>query len=185
MSGAILSKNEMIAQNVQYTDAAYDSVQNQRHVHPVPVMPMGTIHDYVPFYFNSLSPMLYAIKCGNVPGVNLQDIIFFQSTAHTVEVAGAPFVFTDGHAIMALTDFYNDLADLGELPWEIIHAQYWNDYLDGKRLRQSEFLVYKHFSWNLVERIGVYNQNMQNYVQSMLQNALYIPAVDVKPNWYF
>ena len=36
----------------------------------IPVGPGGTIHDYVPFYFGYLSPMMLNLKTGRVDGYN-------------------------------------------------------------------------------------------------------------------
>jgi hypothetical protein len=83
-TGAILCKNQMTKNNAVYNSSAFDSVQEQRQIHTVPVSPNGTIHDYVPFYFNSLSPMLYTIKNGNIDGVEMQDLVFFKSTVQAV-----------------------------------------------------------------------------------------------------
>jgi len=160
-------------------------VQKQRQIHPVPVPPNGTIHDYVPFYFNSLSPMLYIIKNGNIDGVEMQDLVFFKSTAQAVEAAGCEFVFTDGHGIMALSDYYNDLENLDKIPWNVINTKYWNDFPDGKRLRQSEFLVYNKFDWSLVQTIGVYNSSMLNKVKSLVDVLSHQPTVEIKYNWFF
>ncbi len=175
----------MSERGINYTNSAFDTIQSQRHVHPVPIEPRGTIHDYVPFYFNSLSPMLYSIKCGNIDGVNMQDLVFFKSTAQIVSASGSDFVFTDGHGIMALSEFYNDLAELDQVPWDVINSQYWNDFPDGKRLRQSEFLVYKEFNWNLVELIGVYNSNVCTSVTQLVDTLNHQPIIQIKRNWYF
>lgn len=148
-TGMFLCKNEMIAQNSQYRSSAFDSVQAQRENFKVPVSKGGTIHDYVPFYFNSRSPMLYTIHSGNVNNIRMQDLVFFKTSAQTVAGSGHDFAFTDGHGIMALSDYYDDLADLDQVPWNVINAHYWNDFQDGRRLRQSEFLVYKSFNWRL------------------------------------
>lgn len=184
-TGAILCKNEMTNRSSNYKSSAFDSVQEQRQVHPVPVSPSGTIHDYVPFYFNSLSPMLYTIKNGNIDGVTMSDLIFFKSTAQAVEAAGNGFAFTDGHGIMVLSDYYNDLADLDKIPWNVVNARYWNDFPDGRRLRQSEFLVYEKFDWNLVETIGVYNSDMINKVKTLIDSLPHKPSVEIKRNWFF
>lgn len=81
-SGGLISKNAVDAQSIQYKNSAYASVQGHREQFPVPVAPYGMIHDYVPFYFNSCSPMLYTVKMGNIPGVDMRDVIFFQSTSN-------------------------------------------------------------------------------------------------------
>lgn len=184
-TGAILCKNEMTKNNAVYKSSAFDSVQEQRQIHPVPVSPNGTIHDYVPFYFNSLSPMLYTIKNGNIDGVEMQDLVFFKSTVQAVENSGCKFAFTDGHGIMVLSDYYNDLANLDKIPWNVVNAEYWNDFPDGKRLRQSEFLVYNKFDWSLVQTIGVYNNNVLNRVKSLVNGLTHQPYVEIKGNWFF
>jgi hypothetical protein len=185
VTGMILSKNEMQKEGNTYKSSAYDTVQLQRQIHPVPVSPNGTIHDYVPFYFNSLSPMLYAIKTGNIDGVEMKDLIFFKSTAQAVEDSGARFTFTDGHGIMALSDYYNDLASLDKVPWDVINARYWNDFPDGKRLRQAEFLVHNSFNWNLVQLIGVYSSAMLTTVASVIDTLEYKPSIKIKQSWFF
>lgn len=184
-TGAILCKNQMTKNNAVYKSSAFDSVQEQRQIHPVPVSPNGTIHDYVPFYFNSLSPMLYTIKNGNIDGVEMQDLVFFKSTVQAVESSGCKFAFTDGHGIMMLSDYYNDLANLDKIPWNVVNARYWNDFPDGRRLRQSEFLVYNKFDWNLVQTIGVYNSNILNRVKSLVNGVTRQPHVEIKGNWFF
>jgi hypothetical protein len=184
-TGEILCKNEMTALNITYTNSAFESVQAHREGFQVPVSRRGTIHDYVPFYFNSLSPMLYTINCGNVENINCQDLVFLKSSAQTVEASGSDFAFTDGHGIMGLSDYYDDLIDLVQVPWNVINARYWNNFPDGKRLRQSEFLVYKRFNCCLIELIGVYNENMKNSVETLLSRSQQPHLVQVMRNWYF
>jgi len=184
-TGMLLCKNEMAAKNSQFRSSAFESVQSHRENFPVPVSKGGTIHDYVPFYFNSLSPMLFTINCGNVENIIMKELIFFKTSAQTVAASGSDFAFTDGHGIMDLSDYYDDLNDLDQVPWSVINARYWNDFQDGRRLRQSEFLVYKSFNWNLVEVIGVYNQEMKEHVEQLTSNLQQPPVVEVKRNWYF
>lgn len=184
-TGAILCKNEMLKNNTTYRNSAFDSVQEQRQIHLVPVSPKGTIHDYVPFYFNSLSPMLYTINLGNIDGVKMQDLVFFKSTIQAVEGSGCKFVFTDGHGIMALSNYYNNLKNLDKIPWHVVNAKYWKNFLDGSRLRQSEFLVYKKFDWSLVQTIGVHNKSILNKVKSLVNELPHQPNVEIKCNWFF
>jgi predicted RNA-binding protein with PUA-like domain len=115
----------------------------------------------------------------------MQDLVFFKTSAQTVVASGSDFAFTDGHGIMALSDYYDDLADLEQVPWNVINARYWTDFPDGSRLRQSEFLVYKSFNWSLVEVVGVYNQEMKERVEQLTANLQQPPVVEVRRNWYF
>ena len=112
-SGDIYSKKRMNEEFTEYKSVANDEIQGHRNRYDVPVEPYGTIHDYVPFYFSSLSPMLYKIRA------LMNNLVIFQSTAQIVESEDKRYVFTDGHGIMELTDYYNDLSDLDEIDWEV------------------------------------------------------------------
>ena len=60
----------------------------------------------------------------------------------SIAAAKAGFVFTDGHAIMQLSKFYDDLGYLTEIDWDIMEEKYWRDTIedpDRKRRRQAEF----------------------------------------------
>src|SRR6266852_2984654 len=43
-------------------------VQGKRAAVVVTCGPRGVVHDYVPFYFGYLSPMMFNLKTGRVPG---------------------------------------------------------------------------------------------------------------------
>lgn len=184
-SGSILCKNRMLEQRIPCTSSAFESVQAYREGCNVPVSKGGTIHDYVPFYFNSRSPMLYTISRGNIDDIKMTDLVFIKSSAEKVEAIAGDFAFTDGHAIMDLSDYYDSLGDLDALPWDVINARYWNDFADGRRLRQSEFLVYNSFNLSLVEKIGVYDTSMKMQVEKIISDLHLNHVVEVKRNWYF
>lgn len=183
--GGILCRNRLTQNQIEYTDSAFASVQTHRQQHPVPLAPYGTIHDYVPFYFNGRSPMLYTIKMGNITNVDMVEVIFFKSTAQIIQRYGKSFVFTDGHSIMDLTTYYNRLEELGNVPWNIINAQFWTEFIDGRRGRQAEFMVFENVDWHLIEAIGVYSIGVKHYVEQVMQNLPCQPPVMVKPGWYF
>jgi len=89
---------------------------------------------------------------------------------------------------MRLTDFFDDLAQLNQIDWPLMHARYWYDTVrdnDRKRRRQAEFLVYKSFPWHLVTEIGVINTQMSERVDALLTDAKHKPAVVVHSNWYY
>ena len=82
------------------------------------------LYDYVPFYFAPRSPMLCAISHGRVKSyLNQADVIHLVSTVDKVKNDGLRFVFTDGHAIMAFSQFYNDLGDLDKVDWKVMEAR--------------------------------------------------------------
>ncbi len=168
---------------------AHQTIQDRRAHTPVPLTG-GALHDYVPFYFAPRSPMLYTISRGNVAGFSggQDSVVHIVSTAQTVRDAGLRFVFTDGHGIMAFTEFFAELADLAQVDWGIMATDYWADTdedMDRKRRRQAEFLVHERFPVQLIQQIGVINQAKKNETEAMLAEfGLTIPVVS-KPGWYY
>lgn len=79
-------------------------VQDKRRVERIPCGQKGVIHDYVPFYFGYLSPMMLQLKTGQVPGYSegQEPLIYLVSTAQKIHEHGTPFVFSTGTALRAL-----------------------------------------------------------------------------------
>ena len=105
------------------------------------------MHDYVPFYFATRSPMMYVISRGGVEGCssNTKRLVYLVSDLRRVREMGLRCVFTDGHATKAFTTFYEDDADLDKVDWRVMRLRQWTDSPgdpDRSRRRQAEFLVY-------------------------------------------
>lgn len=188
--GGLIAQSGQASQGVSYCNIAHSTIQDRRSRTPVPCGPGGNLHDYVTFYFAPRSPMLYAIYRGNVDGCTAgqNDIVYLVSSAQRVHRSGSRYVFTDGHGIMALSDFYVDLKDLVQVDWRIMQDTYWadtNDDPDRKRRRQAEFLVHRNFDWNLVEEIAVLSQLEKNRVGSILNAAVHKPPILIRPDWYY
>lgn len=150
--GGLLAYNAMRTAEIQYTNIAYENIQNRRATFRIPCGAGGVLHDYVPFYFAPRSPMLYAINKGNVPNYSQGQaaVIHLVSSVDYIDAEGLDFVFTDGHAAMTFTDFFDDLNDLGAIDWDVMKSRYWNDTdedNDRKRRRQAEFLVRNFLHW--------------------------------------
>jgi hypothetical protein len=188
-AGQLVATSQLLAQGKAFTNIAYTSIQQQRSAKRIPCGPGGSLDEYVPFYFASRSPMLCAIHNGRVNCEGGQNaIIHLVSTAQQVASMGRRFVFTNGHGIMSYTDFYDDLAQLGEVDWDMITAKYWFDTADDgdrKRRKQAEFLVYKSLAWEQVRVIVVGTGAAERQVTQMLQTATHRPPVKLKTNWYY
>lgn len=169
-----------------------EEVQNKRHVTSIPCGPGGTIHDYVPFYFGYLSPMLLNLKTGRVSGYNegQAPLIYLASTAQAVRDSGAGFVFSNGHGLATFTDWFDDLAQLDQVDWDMVYQRYWSDTLedmDRQRRKQAEFLVHRFCDWSLIREVGVLDQTMKQRVEEILAGY---PAglrrpVALRPEWYY
>ncbi len=168
----------------------HQHIKARRMVRQVPLPPGGTLGDYVPFYFAPRSPMLYVINSGRVEGYDggQQPVIHLRTSAESVAEAEVDWVFTEGHAEMAFTDFYNDLEDLDKIDWPVMRSRYWFDtdeHPDRKRKRQAEFLVHQFFPWELVEYIGVYGKGIEEQVQRLLAKSKHAPQIGVERGWYY
>lgn len=169
---------------------AHVGIVDRRAQRPVPVGPGGPLHDYVPFYLGERSPMLLANHKGKVASnpYGQAVIVYLEAFAEEVQDGGHGFVFTDGHAAMAVTRFFDDLRDLATLDWATIRARSWADTAndpDRKRRKQAEFLVWRFFPWALVRRVVVFDAAIQARVQSLLANAGVSIPVDIQRDWYY
>lgn len=158
----------------------------------IPVGPGGTIHDYVPFYFGYLSPMMLNLKTGRVDGYNegQEPLIYLVSSAQAVEDAGIKFVYSDGHGLATFTDWFDDLDKLDAVDWTVVNLRYWTDNIndmDRQRKKQAEFLVHQCCPWSLIQEIVVIDSTMQRRVEA-IQAAF--PAdqrrvVRADRSWYY
>lgn len=187
-----LIANSILRQNqIDYCDIAHAHIQDRRARKQVDCGVGGYLHDYVPFYFAPRSPMLYAISKGNVEGYQggQDSVIYLVSEAEIIANNNLNFVFTDGHAVMVLSEFYENIQDLeSKIDWDIMKAVYWNNNdrdNDRTRRRQAEFLVHQSCPWELIQEVGVKNHTVQLQVQQILQNFnLQIP-IQVYSGWYY
>ena len=138
IKNGILPKNFVSKTGIKTTSFAEESVQERRHNKIVKLSDHSQVnlHDLVPLYLTPKTPTLHARK-------NIQSEIFFLviSIALIYDEKNN-FCFTDGNAASESTVFFRNLKDLSALPIEVINAEYWSDFDDGKRKRCTEFLVY-------------------------------------------
>jgi hypothetical protein len=188
--GGLWCDQIVMQRNLAYVSIAHQHIKNRRAHKLVTCGPGGTVADYVPFYFAPRSPMLYVIYRGGVEGYQggQSPILHLVSSVESVRAIELPFVFTDGHAVMDISQFYTDLKDLNKVDWQIMQEKYWNDTLqdgDRKRRRQAEFLVPQFFPLDLIAMIGVFNKSVAQQVTSLLQPLAKKPIVQVEPTWYY
>ena len=188
--GGLYANSLRLGRGIEHVNIAHTSIQDRRATTVVPLAPGGNLHDYVPFYFAPRSPMLYSIHRGNVEGYTEGEapILHLVANAEAVAASGQGFVFTDGHAIMAFTDFYNDLRDLDKIDWEVIKAKYWRDTLDDNdrvRRRNAEFLVHQFVPWELIQAIGVMYKAVAVKVERMLRDSSRQVVTKLHKEWYY
>lgn len=190
--GALHAPNFTPNDGMHYRTIHNVGVQASRHNWPIWCGPRGTCHDYIPFYFGPLSVMLLNLKTGRVPGYEegQAPLVYLTTTAQRVRDAGCPFVFSDGHGLATFTNWYDDLARLDNVDWNLVGARYWADQPDDndrQRRKQAEFLVWKVLDWSLIDGIGVLSVKMRHNVESLLNRYpdVHRPKIEVRSEWYY
>jgi hypothetical protein len=143
----------------------------------------------VPFYFCPRSVMLYLIYRQN-PELTYRGgqgpIIHLESDLHaTVAWANEQarrWAFSLSNAGSYYFEDRADLARLGEINWDAVQANNWQQCKEAK---QAEFLLENSFPWHLVERIGVSSRVVHGNVVNALPATGHRPAVDIRPDWYY
>ena len=142
--GGLHAPNHQPGDGLEYRAIHSLAVQASRHDRAIPCGPGGSMHDYVPFYFGPLSPMMLNLKTGRVAGYEegQEPLIYLVSTAQKVQESGAGFVFSDGHGLAAFTEWFDDLEFLGQIDWQVVAARYWADTandMDRQRKNRLNF----------------------------------------------
>ena len=193
----IIERGELVCDRVRIADGianvniGHADIKQWRMGRAVKAGPGGVIADYVPFYFAPRSPMLLSINGGNVAGYSegQRPVVHLVASAEAVQAAGLGFAFTDGHAPMAVTKHFDDLAELVQVDWSVMPLTYWYDTQedpDRKRRRQAEFLVHGSVPWTMIEEIGVLDAGVAAAVEELLDGiGGHRPAVNVHRGWYY
>jgi len=113
------------------------------------MLPGGLLNDYVPFYFTPFSVMMRNIRSGRggVQQRHNDEIVILVSSLWHIAEQGLPFLFTDMHAYYAWATYYDDLAHLDKVDWQLLQTKdFRRDENDpGKFERyQAEALVHRH-----------------------------------------
>ena len=162
----------------------------KRATHPVPIGSGGSLADYVPFYFTPWSVMMLNIKTG-FSGVIKRpnsDIAILVSSLYRLEELGVPFVFTDGHAYMKGIEFFDSMADLGKIDWNLLRGRdFQNDPEDPGKLGRymAEALVYRHVPVPALKGIVCYNTATKETLENTTKQLRLTIPVKVLTDWYF
>lgn len=173
-----------------YINIGKKDIITKREHKPVVYEPYGYIHDYVSFYFGPRSPMLYVISKGSSDtNCRQEDIVYIVTGIPTLQEHKKAFIFTDGQALMELSNQYTNIPDLNKIDWDIIFGKDWFDkppsITDRKRKRQAELLVYEHVPVACINSLAVMNKKARILVERMVSEAGLLIPVTEKPQWYY
>jgi ssDNA thymidine ADP-ribosyltransferase, DarT len=175
-----------------YRTTHNSQVQASRQLKALPCGPGGTIHDYVPFYFGPLSPMVLNLKSGRVQGYSegQEPLIYLVTTVEDVLNSGASYVFSDGHGLATFTSWYDDVSQLDQVDWALVGERYWHDQPadnDRQRRKQAEFLIHRELEWTVIRAIAVYTRAQCSAYAICWTHMSegYHPTIMVKSDWYY
>ena len=189
--GNVYCKNKLRQMKLTVSSIAYEGLQDRRGTFAVPIEPYGVLHDYVPFFFAPRPPMLYAIHRGWVESYcgTQDEIVHIEIKLNDVLENQLRFVYTDGHAIMFYSDYYNDPAKIDEaIDWEVMEALYWHDTPednDRKRRRQAEFLIQEEVPCRLIRGMYTMNKGIRTQVSGIVEQHGYDIHTETKREWYY
>jgi hypothetical protein len=163
---------------------------DKRSTHPVPVGMGGYLNDYVPFYFTPFSPMMKNISSGygGIVRRSNDEIVILVSNLHLVQKLGLPFVFTNGHAYYAWSNFYTDLSDLSEIDWPLLQTRnFRRDPDDPAKFEryQAEALIYRQFPIQAIAGIVCYTEKTKLILERWLTERDLDLPVYARTGWYF
>lgn len=167
----------------------YDLIDKRRSCH-VQVGQGGTLSNYIPFYFTPLSIMAYNIRTGHrgIEHLPNADLLILFSSLHRLLELEVPFVFTDGHAYSATTQYFTDLADLQAIRWQILQERDFATDPDdpAKTVQyQAEALIWMHLPVEALLGICACTPEVQHEIENELtRRGLRVKAY-AKEGWYF
>lgn len=177
----ILSQNEVNNLGIEFTTFAEESVQVRRDERFIQITDGNryNLHDLVPLYLTPQTPTLYARR-------NIQsDIFFCVIQSFLISDANINYVFSDGNAGSQATKFYYSLNFLNEIAWDVIHAERWVDFPDGRRKRNAEFLVHPKVPLDRIWRFVVNNIQLKNKLENQLNRYSIEKEVSVDQRFFF
>lgn len=173
----------------QYVNIGNVDLIDKRRSRRVPIAPEGFLADYVPFYFTPFSVMMKNIHSGwSVQQRSNDEIVILVSSLYRVEQLGLPFVFTNAHAYPDWTDYYSDLANLGEVDWSILQRRdFKRDPDDPRKMEryQAEALIYHHLPITGLLGIMCYTDAMKERIEQDVAARGLTLSVHARPGWYF
>jgi hypothetical protein len=141
---------------------------------------------YIPFYFGKRMPMLFVVQNG-FNGVNKtlsENIVYCITSAYQIIQHQIGFMFTDGHAVDELTEFFTHDSVNNIIDKKAIDAKYWKDDtdLDLKRRKEAEFLVTDDVPVSAILGYAVYNESAK---QKLIVLGIEEKRIVIKQDYYF
>ena len=176
IKNGLLCQNEKTMRGIKHKNIANMTIQTRRAKLEVPVKPRGMVHDYVPFYFSSINPMLLTLL--NQKNVDQCYIVYLCVRIERLENDDA--VFTDASANRdEAPNFYTDTEQLIQLDWTLIDSKKWRmPSDDDKHKKMAEAFIYQKVELSDIDCIVVWNECVkQKVIDIFKENGIEAPDV--------
>lgn len=188
--GGILSDAEMQTRGIEQNGIAYSEIKERRRRISVQISRGGHLSDYVPLFFAPRQPMLYVLSEKRVPCFqeNEDRILHLEICIANVITAHLDYCFTDGHAAMLTTNYYQTIEHLEKIDWDLMHNNSWHDREDDpnrQQRREAEFLIWNRLPWDLISLIGTKNAKTAREVNDILTSIEIRPKIKTAHSWYY
>ncbi len=147
------------------------------------------ISNYIPFYLGPRSPMLYVIQHGynGVQRVEPERIVYCVIRLDDLINNDIDCIFTDGHALSALSSFYtkDKLLQINDIiNYDDVYSTQWNSEIDIdlKRRKEAELLVKNDLPISFIRGYVVYNEMAK---QTLIENGIDASKIVVLSGYYF
>ena len=173
IKNGLLCTNIKNSKGITHKNIANTTIQERRANMDVPVGPEGKVHDYVPFYFSSINPML--LKLLNQKNVDQDQIIYLCVKIQRLEKNDTVYTNASANTVNPPT-FYEDTSHLDDLKWELIENKRWKAKEDeDKHKKMAEALIYNKVDISEIDAIVVYNKWAKKAVEKIFQDNNVIP----------
>lgn len=179
-TGGLLSTNEKRKNNIDHHNIANVNIQNRRSEMKVPIAPGGVVHDYVPFYFATINPMLLGLLNRKV--VDQPYICFIAVSIEKLLEENVIFTDASANTIFA-PGFYNNPIDLECLDWDLIDSMKWGEKNENERhKRMAEVLVYEKVPLEWFECFIVFNNYCRIKIEKCYRElGVLCPKISYEP----
>lgn len=86
-------------------------------------------------------------------------------------------ICTDGNAASSATQFYFGVEHFDKLPWDVLRADYWNDFSEGKRKRCAELLINPSIAARHIRRIHCMHPALQSELAGLHRHVVVTPSL--------
>lgn len=148
------------ARYIPHQSVALSSVQKKRRSGG------ADLHDFVPLYFATHTPMQYLITMGSKRRskvIDESELVFIEIDAVSI-FKSTDIFFTDGNAASYETSFYDHITDLDSLNWDIIRTRNCSSDV-YRRKKAAEVLIPDQISPDFFRRIVVYDQKSKTQLK--------------------